>query len=385
MPPERHDDVGHRPPPSGPGPAADGTAPTGSRLRAAAARLIRIPLYHKILLANAAAVALAAGLATWFTATHGLGRSDGLGPLGAAVLIAAAGGMASAAVHVFLLRRALAPLKELGRVASRIREEGPDVDIRARIPRTADRNLADLIRVFNGMLDTMSRYRSQLRRLAGRTLEATEEERKLVARRLQEDTAQRLASLMVRLQVLRRASDPGRRDAVLEELRQEIALALESVRHTARGLHPPELGDIGLERALRAFARTLANGRVPDTPRVDFSLQPLDAELDEGGRLALYRILQEALRNAYAHADATEIRVEIRRDGDRLRATVRDDGSGLPDAGGGGGEESLGILTMRERAIHVGGTLEIASRAGEGTTVTVDLPLPERYPPDPHA
>ena len=341
-------------------------------------RLLRIPLFYKILVANAVAVAVAAGLGAWLTAAHGLGRSGDMTPLATAAIIAVAAGVVSALVHAVLLRRALTPLRELARVAARLQAEGPDADLRATISRTSDRNLAELTRVFNGMLDTLADYRMRLRRLAARTLEAAEDERRLVARRLQEDTAQRLASLMVGLEVIRKSEDPFERDDAVEELRQATAETLESVRRTARDLYPPELGDIGLEQALRAFARTLSNGSEAGSrsvPRVDLDLQDLDEELGKECRLALYRILQEAIANACVHADAEFVRVELRRTGSVLRGVVRDDGRGLPTGGNGSRPEGLGLLTMRERAANAGGRLDISSRLGAGTTVTVELPL----------
>lgn len=370
------DGASGRSPPRGPDTSA--TDRSGSRLRRLAARLLRVPLFYKILLANAGAVALASGLGAWLTASRGLGNSGGLSALGVALLIGLAGGLSGALIHVFLLPRALSPLRELAAVASRLKEGGPEGDLRARVPATADRNLAELIRVFNGMLDTMARYRSQLRRLMVRTVEASEAERKLIADRLQEDTAQHLASLMVRLEVVRRTGDPEARDAALDELREELAVTLDSVRRAARQLHPPELGDIGLERALRAFVRTLADGDGRDLPRVDFDLEPVDGDLEEGERLALYRILQEALRNAHAHAEADRVRIELRRDGDLLRAVVKDDGRGFPTEGPRPDEEGLGLLSMRERAIQFGGTFSLSSQPGEGTTVLVELPLLRR-------
>lgn len=327
-------------------------------------------------MANAAAVALAAGIGAWLAATLDFGHPGGMSPLGAAAATALVAAAASGVVHGFLLRRAFAPLRDLARVAARLQAEGPDAEhLRVTIRPTSDRNLADLTRVFNGMLDTLSRYRARLRRLAARTLETAEEERRLVARRLQEDTAQHLASLIVRLELVRKCEDPVERDAVLDELRQEAADTLESVRRTARDLYPPELGDVGLEQALRAYARTLRNGDRGKEPRVEFDLWGREAEMGESCRLALYRILQEALTNAYVHAEADRIRVEFRRSGDTLQAAVRDDGKGMPAGTADTGRESLGLLSMRERAANAGGRLDIVSRPGGGTAVIVELPL----------
>ncbi len=369
------------PSPSGGAEGSDPPGPSPSVFRRLAARLLRIPLFYKILLANAAAVALAAGLGAWLAAAHGLGRSGQPSPLASALLLATVAGLTSAGIHVFLLRRALAPLRELADVASRLQDRGADDTLRARIPATADSNLADLIRVFNGMLDTMAAYRSQLRRLTARTLEAAEEERKLVADRLHQDVAQRLAALLVGLRVVRRSRDPDRREEALERLREEAALALESVRRTARSLHPPELADLGLEGALRAFVRRMEDEGRAGEARVELELDPLDDDFGEARRIALYRILREALHNAWSHAEATLVRVEVRRDGDRLRATVRDDGRGFEGHGPGTSEQGLGLLAMRELAIHAGGDLDIHSRSGRGTSVLVDLPVSRRSDP----
>lgn len=371
---------------SGPSPAggAYGGDPPGaspSGVRRLAARLLQVPLFYKILLANAAAVALAAGLGAWLTAAHGLGRSGQPGPLASALLLAAVAGLTSAGIHIFLLRRALAPLRELADVASRLQDREADETLRARIPATADRNLAELIRVFNGMLDTMAAYRSQLRRLTAGTLEAAEKERKLVADRLHDDVAQRLAALLVGLRVVRRSREPARREEAVDRLREEAALALESVRRTARSLHPPELSDLGLEGALRAFVRRMEDEGRAGAASVELDVDPVDARLGEARRSALYRILQEALRNAWSHAEATHVRVEVRRDGDHLRARVRDDGRGFEDHGSEASGQGLGLLAMRELAIHAGGDLDIHSRSGRGTTVQVDLPLARRSEP----
>lgn len=354
---------------------ADASVPSGSWPRRAAGRLLRLPLFYKILVANAAAVALAAGLGAWLAASRGLGMPGGPTAWEAALLLAAASGLVSALVHVFLLRRALSPLGELARVISRLREEGPEAEVRARVPSTADRNLADLIGVFNGMLDTMSRYRSQLRRLAARTLAAAEAERRQIARILQEDTAQRLASLLVRLRVVGRTEDSELREAALEELRNEVAFALDSVRRTARALHPPELADIGLEQALRAYVRTLADADRGRHPEVAFEVDAVAGKLGEAGLVTLYRILREAICNAHLHAGATRVGVEVRRDGEWLRAVVQDDGRGLPPGSNGPGEEGLGLVTMRELALHAGGELRVVSRPGRGTNVVARVPL----------
>ncbi len=88
--------------------------------------------------------------------------------------------------------------------------------------------------------------------------------------------------------------------------------------------------------------------------------------------VAAYRIAAEALTNATRHAAATEVRVEVRREGPALQVSVADDGTGVltPRSGG------IGLATMRERAEEIGGRLSVDAVPGQGTVVTARLPLP---------
>lgn len=218
------------------------------------------------------------------------------------------------------------------------------------------------------------RRRERLRQFGADALEAAEEERQRIARELHDDTAQRLAALLVRLKIrTKRAGDESRE--FLEELRSELLDITEGLRRIARGLRPPALDDAGLAAALRSHVRTVTEDAPLD---VDLDVGGVDDLLHPDSKLALYRIAQEALSNALRHsgADLVEVRVRERRGAAVLEVT--DDGRGfeVPDAPEAEGR-GLGILGMHERAHGVGGALEIESAPDRGTRIRAVLPAGE--------
>lgn len=372
------------PPPGAPGRPSDGArdpdATRDDRAGGLRRRLLRVPLFYKILLANAAILGLVAGGGTWLAFRLGAAGA-GIPPWLLAAAAAGAGVLLSALFDAVVLRLALSPLSALERTAARIRSGASPEHVRVPEQPLADRNLERLIGVFNDMVDSLARYRARLRELAVGALETAEGERRRVAGQLQDDTAQRLASLLIRLRLARSCEDADERDRLLEELREETAETLEAVRRVARGLHPPELDEIGVDRAVRAFVRGLQSSGGPD---FELDLDPVEDCLDEGARLALYRIVQEAVTNVHVHADATRASVRIGRGESRVVAEVTDDGVGFradaerDDPGSG----SLGLVGMRERALYAGGRLRVMSRPGAGTRVRVELPCTREPPGD---
>lgn len=351
-----------------PGGRALGGNPTAGWRR----KLLRVPLFYKILVANAAILGLVAGGGTWLAFRLGAAGS-GVSPWVLAAAAAGAGVLLSALFDAVVLRLALSPLSALERTAARIQSGASPESVRVPEQPLADRDLDRLICVFNDMVDSLARYRVRLRKLAVRALETAEGERRRVAGQLQEDTAQRLASLLIRLRLARTCEDTDERDRLLDELRDETAEALEAVRRVARGLRPPELDEIGVDRAVRAFVRGF---RSAGGPEFELDLDPVEDRLEEEGRLALYRIVQEAVTNVHRHADASRASVRITRGERRVLAEVIDDGVGFRVGANGDDPagHSLGLVGMRERALYAGGELRVVSRPGVGTRIRLELP-----------
>ena len=214
--------------------------------------------------------------------------------------------------------------------------------------------------------------RRRLREFGAGALQAAEEERRRIARELHDDTAQRLAGLLIRLRLARRTEDPERRERLLDEAREEILASAEAVRRIARGLRPPALEDAGLAAALRWHVRQQLE---PVEVEADVDLAPVDGLLDDDAKLAVYRIVQEALSNVVRHAAARKVQVRMRVDGPEILVEVADDGEGFlaeePVERLDGG---LGLIGMKERAAVAGGDLQIDSGPGEGTRIRLRIP-----------
>jgi two-component system sensor histidine kinase UhpB len=252
-------------------------------------------------------------------------------------------------------------------------QEG-QIDERVPISPLADHDMARLMAATNTMLDRLGEYRSRLRDVAAGALNAAEEERRRISLELHDDASQRLAAILMRLRLARGLTDAETKDAILEEVRREVAETADGLRRYAQGLRPPALDELGLGPAIESHVRHIAEAAVV----------PVEVRAEEVGRLespeaelALYRIVQEAITNALRHSRARLIRVGIEVRNGAVVATVVDDGVGFDvDAvlRHEDGEQGLGLFGMRERAEYVGGRVEVSSEPGRGTIVQAAVP-----------
>lgn len=216
--------------------------------------------------------------------------------------------------------------------------------------------------------------RNRLRDFGAGALRATEEERRRIARELHDDVAQRVATVLLRLRLARRAGSGSERDEILDGIREELSECSEAIRRLARGLRPPALEDAGLATALRSHVRERLEG---EDLEPDLDVADAGETADRDLQLVVYRVVQEALSNAVRHADADRVSIRVRRIGGRLVAEVEDDGRGFELSGPVESldEGGLGLIGMQERAHAIGGELEIDTAPGEGTLVRMVAPL----------
>ena len=326
---------------------------------------LAIPLFWKIVLANGALMALVG----WVTIVA-LSR-PGPEPVDAGVLVVLLLGtlMAAAVVNAWIVALALRPLEGLTRTAEAVRLG--DLSARAPVSGLADRELDRLARVLNNMLEALSASRERQKALSHRVVMAEERERERIAGELYAGTAQTLAGVLVRLQVVLRQVE-GKDRQPLEELASEVRSALEEVRAFARRLRPPELDELGVRPALEAHARGLASS---DVAPIDFRGDVPEDRLSEEARLALFRVVQEALTNAAHHSGASVITVSFNSIPEGLEAVVEDDGCGFdPEGMARDPIPRLGLLTMTERAGYAQGIFKVDSAPGSGTRVRLVLP-----------
>ncbi|GAB3829608.1 sensor histidine kinase [Dactylosporangium cerinum] len=203
-----------------------------------------------------------------------------------------------------------------------------------------------------------------LRRSRERVVSAAEEERRRLRRDLHDGLGPALAGVVLGLQRARHRldSDPAAAAEQLDTLTGQTQAAVADVRRLVYGLRPPALDELGLIGALTEQARSLGPITVegPDVEPV----------LSAAVEVAAYRIAMEAMMNTVRHAGARSTTVRVTADG-MLRLDIADDGHGMPD----GYRAGVGITSMRERAVELGGSCVIEPRLPRGTRVRVALPL----------
>jgi signal transduction histidine kinase len=229
---------------------------------------------------------------------------------------------------------------------------------------SAERDRADAVeRLVASEIRDASR-RETLRRV----VEAQEQERRRLAIELHDETGQSLAAVLMGLRRLEEATDPATVRATVEELRETVVNAVQELRALAVELRPKALDDFGLSAALERLIDTYSRRT---GLAVDSHLAGLEPRLPEPVESALYRISQEALTNIAKHAGASTVSIITRRDEGRVVMVVEDNGTGFDAAGPADG---LGLVSMRERAELLGGSLRVESGPDHGTTLVVEVP-----------
>ncbi|HSB71111.1 MAG TPA: PAS domain S-box protein [Candidatus Methylomirabilis sp.] len=213
----------------------------------------------------------------------------------------------------------------------------------------------------------------QMRALAAHLQSVREEERSRIAREIQDTLGQALAALNMDL-AWTATRLPGDRAAVadrVERMQALISSAIYSVRRIATELRPSVLDDLGLVATVEWQAHEF---EARTGIQCQFTAEPGDLAVTPTVGIALFRICQEALTNIARHASASRVTIGLREEADGLVLTVTDNGRGITEQEK-VNHNSLGLLGMRERALLLGGQVSIAGRPGEGTTVSVRIPL----------
>jgi signal transduction histidine kinase len=214
--------------------------------------------------------------------------------------------------------------------------------------------------------------REELKRLSAELLSAQEMERRRISRELHDEVGQVLSAISLEIGGARSALKEGNRAEVLSQL-QRVQKMIESnmgvVRNIALLLRPTMLDDLGLAPALKWLAREASRSGPAE---VDFVSEAFPDDLPEEHRTCIFRVVQEAVRNAARHSGARMVRIYVSPTEGGIRASVQDDGRGFDPVH----EKGLGMIGMEERVLHLGGRLRIDSEPGRGTVVSFELPLP---------
>lgn len=201
-----------------------------------------------------------------------------------------------------------------------------------------------------------------------------EEERKRLSRELHDETSQSLASLLAYMKVLlSKLTDDSQKELLLGA--RDVAInVLDGLRKMAVELRPPVLDDLGITAAMAKYINHFsAQQHLP----ILFSAPDDKLVISNELSLALYRILQESLTNISKHACATEVNVTLMKNSTTITLLISDDGLGLRPGELESARQNnrLGVYGMKERVELLGGIFNFHSLSGQGTTITVTLPI----------
>jgi len=201
-----------------------------------------------------------------------------------------------------------------------------------------------------------------------------EEERKRISRELHDETSQSLASLLAYMKVLFSKLTDEKQKELLLNARDVAINVLGGLRKMAVELRPPVLDDLGIVAAMAKYITSFSNQQ-----HITVSFSPPDEKLTINNQisLTLYRILQESLTNISKHACATEVNIALKRDAGTITLLIYDNGLGIRSGALEAARQKnrLGIYGMKERVELLGGTFTFHSLSGQGTTITVIIPI----------
>lgn len=234
------------------------------------------------------------------------------------------------------------------------------------------------------LLREVSEHREQLRQLAQRLSEVQEAERRRLANELHDQVGQNLGALglnlsIIRSQVRNLCTEESSLVKRLTDSMELVEQITERIRNVMSELRPMVLDDYGLVDGLEWYAGRLA---VRSGLRIHVSQEGILPELPDTVVNGLFRIAQEALANVVRHAEAQQVTIQIEGDPGQVCMTITDDGCGFQPRRGSheSGENGWGLLIMQERAVAIGGQVEIRSTPGHGTQVKVTIPLKGEHP-----
>ena len=224
------------------------------------------------------------------------------------------------------------------------------------------------------MTDALREREARIVELSGHLLKAQEEERKRISRELHDETGQALMVIRLYLEMLDGVVKTRIGKAKIGELLAVVDRTIEGIRRIIGRLSPLVLQELGLVSAIRKEAKDLArNAGVKTQVEISDGFGRLDPVIET----AVYRVVQESLHNVAKHAHAQNVEIQMDVEGDTLQLTIADDGMGI-HAVSNPLRPSFGMAGMQERIATLGGQMKVDSADGEGTKISVTVPVPAR-------
>ncbi len=265
------------------------------------------------------------------------------------------------ASNLMMLRRRFSPLE---RLIERVEAIDPAQPSSLDAEETGVTEVGRLTASFSRLLE---RIDAEQRRSGRLVLRAQEEERKRLARDLHDEVNQALTALLLRLEALSQNA-PAELEGEISELKSLVNQAMEELLQLARQLRPTALDDHGLVPAVDTQLKRFS-GQTGIRGELKTFGDP--SRLNEDQEIVVYRVAQESLSNVAQHSGASRVEVNLAARDGGVTLRVRDDGRGFDSFTPG---RSLGLNGMAERARLVGGSLDVQSAPGDGTTVILHIP-----------
>lgn len=215
----------------------------------------------------------------------------------------------------------------------------------------------------------------QRQMLSRKIIQVQEEERRRVSREIHDGPAQNFSNILLKIELCEKLMtlDPERSKKELADLKHTVRESTKEVRKIIYNLRPMAIDDLGLEPTLRRF---IEDFETDGDLRIDFYVDTGFQLEDNIHKLTLFRVAQEALHNAKKHSNASECQIRLSHDRRQVKLTVTDNGDGFDVKNVRANKENgFGIMSMKERIELLNGNLKLESAPGEGTTLTVQIPI----------
>ncbi len=292
--------------------------------------------------------------------------------------ICCVGGAVFLASNIWFFVRVLRPIQRLSLQASQLSHGELD---------SFDRQcggiseIQTLRRAMSGMVGHVRRAQEQSRAYAEQLADGQENERKRIARELHDDAVQSTIAVTQGIDMAKNwvKTEPDRAVQMLQSVREQAVEIVTGLRNLIGDLRPPALEELGLIPALKMQLDTVKQAEV----KLTTSGEP--RRLAEAQELALFRVVQEALRNITRHSQANHIQVAVDYQPHGISLQIQDDGCGFrlpPHLGDMALQHHYGLVGIQERVNSLDGRFRIESQIGQGTTLNVYLPTTAQNQPD---
>ena len=285
-------------------------------------------------------------------------------------------GISTLAIGIALNQLVIKKIRQVAETASHFGRG----DFERTIRFNGDDEIKRLAEAFNHMAKTLKEKTRLEREYLSRIIDAQEGERRRISRELHDEIGQALTAIKFDLDLIDKGlsqSIPGIQDR-LEEAKSLSNQVLAAMRQLSMDLRPTMLDDLGLVPTLRWYVQNFSNRLHIDS---EFQAVGFEEKLPPQLETALYRIVQEALNNIAKHSGADQVKVSLEHKDSTISASIVDNGKGFdlneelhPESS----RRRFGIVGMHERVSLLAGKIDIQSRSGFGTSITVEIPYPKR-------